>query len=99
MQSLLFTELRDRLAGAIRTIEATQEPLNLSRRGKAKAVSMSCAQYQRLTAPTFDLGAAIAGSGLTLNDSSFYIKFQQFDNFPLTTDGRGWDGSAAGAPQ
>ena len=60
MQTIPFTEIRDRLAETIRTIEATQEPLILSRRDKAKAVLMSYAQYQRLTAPTFDLGAAIA---------------------------------------
>ena len=60
MQTIPFTELRYRLAETIRTVEATQEPLILSRRGKAKAVLMSYAQYQRLTAPTFDLGAAIA---------------------------------------
>ncbi len=42
-------------------------------------------------ARTINLKDAIAGTGLTLNDSTFYIKFQQYDNFPLTTDGRGWD--------
>lgn len=40
---------------------------------------------------SIDLASAISGSGLTLNDSTFLIKFQQFDNFQLPTDGRGWD--------
>ena len=60
MQTIPFTELRDHLAETMRTVETTQEPLILSRRGKAKAVLMSYAQYQQLTAAPFDLGAAIA---------------------------------------
>ena len=60
MQTIPFTELRDRLAETIRTVEATQEPLILSRRGKPKAVLMSYAQFQRLTAATDSLIAAIA---------------------------------------
>jgi hypothetical protein len=43
------------------------------------------------TNETVDLTAAAAAGGYTLNTSDFYIRFQQFDNFPLTTDGRGYD--------
>jgi hypothetical protein len=38
----------------------------------------------------FDLDAAAAAAGITLG-SNFMIKFQQFDNFPFTTDGRTFD--------
>jgi hypothetical protein len=37
-----------------------------------------------------DLAAAAVAAGMTLGPD-FQIKFQQFDNFPLTTDGRGYD--------
>ncbi|MGR9114976.1 MAG: PEP-CTERM sorting domain-containing protein, partial [Gammaproteobacteria bacterium] len=37
-----------------------------------------------------DLVAAASTAGITLGPN-FQIKFQQFDNFPLTTDGRGYD--------
>jgi hypothetical protein len=37
-----------------------------------------------------DLVAAAAAAGMSLN-SNFQIKFQQYDNFPVTTDGRGYD--------
>jgi hypothetical protein len=37
-----------------------------------------------------DLAAEAAAAGMTLGPD-FQIKFQQFDNFPLTTDGRGYD--------
>ena len=39
---------------------------------------------------TVDLVIAAANAGITLG-STFQIKFQQFDNFPLPTDGRGYD--------
>ncbi|NND99694.1 MAG: hypothetical protein HKN47_20440, partial [Pirellulaceae bacterium] len=37
-----------------------------------------------------DLAAEAAAAGMTLG-AGFQIKFQQFDNFPLVTDGRGYD--------
>ena len=37
-----------------------------------------------------DLAAAASGAGISLG-RNFRIKFQQYDNFPLTTDGRGYD--------
>jgi len=36
------------------------------------------------------LGDVAADAGMNF-DRAFHIKFQQFDNTPLTTDGRGWD--------
>jgi hypothetical protein len=42
------------------------------------------------TEVTIDLAAAAAAAGMSLGPD-FLIKFQQFDNFPLTTDGRGYD--------
>ena len=39
---------------------------------------------------SFDLAAEAAQAGLELN-SQFQIKFQQFDNFPIDSDGRAWD--------
>jgi hypothetical protein len=39
---------------------------------------------------TINLVTEAAKAGMTLG-SSFKIKFQQYDNFSLTTDGRGWD--------
>ncbi|MEM9825059.1 MAG: CARDB domain-containing protein [Planctomycetota bacterium] len=37
-----------------------------------------------------DLAAQAAAAGMTLG-RDFQIRFHQVDNFPLTTDGRGWD--------
>ncbi|HEY6564090.1 MAG TPA: hypothetical protein VIY86_06310, partial [Pirellulaceae bacterium] len=37
-----------------------------------------------------DLVAAATAAGMSL-DSNFQVKFQQYDNFPLSTDGRGYD--------
>jgi hypothetical protein len=43
------------------------------------------------TAPhSFDLVALATAAGMTLGPN-FKIKFQQYDNFALTTDGRAWD--------
>ena len=39
---------------------------------------------------TIDLVAAANNAGISL-DANFQVKFQQFDNFSLTTDGRGYD--------
>ncbi|MBA4015842.1 MAG: hypothetical protein C0483_01505 [Pirellula sp.] len=39
---------------------------------------------------SFDLVAAAATAGISLN-SDFKIKFQQYDDFAMTTDGRAWD--------
>ncbi|MFI5377668.1 MAG: Ig-like domain-containing protein [Tepidisphaerales bacterium] len=45
---------------------------------------------------TIDLVAEAAKAGMSLG-GNFKIKFQQYDNFPLTTDGRGWDNVAVTA--
>lgn len=45
-----------------------------------------------------DLKAASQAGGYSLNLNNFYVKFQQFDNFPLTTDGLGWDDIQIVAP-
>jgi Ca2+-binding RTX toxin-like protein len=42
------------------------------------------------TTATFDLDAAAAAAGMTLGPN-FQIKFQQFDDFPIPSDGRGFD--------
>jgi subtilisin family serine protease len=39
---------------------------------------------------TVDLSAVAAAAGIPLG-SAFQIKFQQYDNFAINTDGRGWD--------
>ncbi|MEM8678355.1 MAG: S8 family serine peptidase [Planctomycetota bacterium] len=39
---------------------------------------------------TIDLTTAASNAGMTL-DANFQVKFQQFDNFALDTDGRGYD--------
>lgn len=44
-----------------------------------------------------DLAAEAAAAGMTLG-ADFQIKFQQYDNFPLTTDGRGYDNIVLGIP-
>lgn len=46
---------------------------------------------------TVDLGAEAAAAGMSLG-ANFQIKFQQYDNFPLTTDGRGYDEISITAP-
>jgi hypothetical protein len=38
-----------------------------------------------------DLTAEAAEAGMTLHDSTFFIKFQQFGDQPRNIDGRGWD--------
>ncbi|MBU0677058.1 MAG: hypothetical protein KJ626_02990 [Verrucomicrobia bacterium] len=42
------------------------------------------------TAQEFDLDSAVAAAGIGYN-SQFRIKFQQYDNYPISTDGRGFD--------
>ena len=42
------------------------------------------------TTYTIDLASAASAAGMSLG-ANFQIKFQQFDNFSLTTDGRGFD--------
>ena len=59
MQTIPFNELRSQLARTLREIEANQESVVISRRGKAAAVLMSYAQYEQLGKPPFDLAAAI----------------------------------------
>lgn len=49
------------------------------------------------TERTVDLVAAAAGAGISLN-STFRIRFQQYDNFALPTDGRGYDDVAILVP-
>jgi Zn-dependent metalloprotease len=46
---------------------------------------------------SIDLAAAAASAGMTLG-SNFKIKFQQYDNYDLTTDGRGWDNISITTP-
>ena len=46
---------------------------------------------------TVDLAAAAANAGITLG-ANFKIKFQQYDNFAITTDGRGYDEIAINVP-
>ena len=43
---------------------------------------------------SIDLAAAAAASGLTIDDGDFFVKFQQYDNFALPNDGRGYDNLA-----
>lgn len=59
MQTIPFNELRAHLAQVLDAVEAGQEPVVISRRGKAAAVLVSCAQYERLDRPGFDLTLAI----------------------------------------
>src|SRR5206468_12292120 len=42
------------------------------------------------TTSTIDLAAAAAAGGMTLG-ANFKIKFQQYDNYTYTTDGRAYD--------
>ena len=51
MQTIPFNELRAHLAQVLDAVEAGQEPVVISRRGKAAAVLVSCAQYERLDRP------------------------------------------------
>ncbi|HJN11391.1 MAG TPA: hypothetical protein QF564_22100 [Pirellulaceae bacterium] len=45
---------------------------------------------RNLTDGTFDLDGAIQAAGVTYT-SDFRIKFQQYDNYPASTDGRAFD--------
>ncbi|HVX60745.1 MAG TPA: pre-peptidase C-terminal domain-containing protein, partial [Pirellulales bacterium] len=47
---------------------------------------------------TVDLAAAAAAAGMTLG-SNFKIKFQQYDDSPISSDGRGYDDITITAPQ
>jgi len=49
MQTLPFAEARAQLAEALRSVEAGDEPVLISRRGRAAGVLMSCRQYHQLT--------------------------------------------------
>lgn len=50
----------------------------------ADAISSGWKRYE------VDLDAAVASAGITYNDS-FKIKFQQYDNYPISTDGFAFD--------
>ncbi|QDU23851.1 RHS repeat domain-containing protein [Urbifossiella limnaea] len=47
---------------------------------------------------TLDVAARVGLAGGTLDPASYFVKFQQFDNFPVPTDGRGWDSIAVVGP-
>jgi subtilisin family serine protease/methionine-rich copper-binding protein CopC len=49
------------------------------------------------TPHNFNLAALASAAGMTLG-ANFKIKFQQYDNFALTVDGRGWDNIAITKP-
>lgn len=49
------------------------------------------------TERTVDLVAAAAGAGIPLG-ANFRIRFQQYDNFTMTTDGRGFDSISINVP-
>jgi len=51
------------------------------------AASQSAGSWEQ---HNIDLAAAAAAHRISLG-ASFQIKFQQYDDYPLTTDGRGWD--------
>ena len=59
MQTIAFNELRAHLAATLRDVETRQEPVVISRRGKATAVLMSYAQYEQLGKRPFSLAAAL----------------------------------------
>jgi ELWxxDGT repeat protein len=58
------------------------------------AVNQSSGVWQEYT---FDLAARAGAHGISLG-SNFQIKFQQYDNYRLTTDGRGYDEIVITAP-
>jgi hypothetical protein len=73
-----------------------------SANGDGVSISDDGLSWRRVLGPTqtgigvwqeriVDLAAAAASAGMSLG-ADFKIKFQQYDNFPLTTDGRGYDG-------
>lgn len=49
MQTIPFSEVRAQLADALRSVEAGDEPVLISRRGQAAGVLMSFRQYQHLS--------------------------------------------------
>lgn len=49
MQTLAFSEVRAQLADALRSVEAGDEPVLISRHGQAAGVLMSFQQYQHLS--------------------------------------------------
>jgi hypothetical protein len=80
-------------------------PFNGSFQGRANADGVAISEDGNTWYPVFDapdsppgewqrfhvdLGDEAVKAGITL-DGPLQIKFQQFDNFPLVTDGRGWD--------
>ena len=48
MQFIPFTDIRAHLAKTLRELEASDEPVYISRRGEPAAVLLSVAQYRRL---------------------------------------------------
>lgn len=70
----------------------------------SKVVDLPGASYANNVWNNFqvDLDAAAAGAGLSLS-STFVVKFQQYDNYGIATDGVAWDdisvtAGAAGSP-
>jgi subtilisin family serine protease len=50
------------------------------------------------TERTVDLAAAAASAGITLG-ANFRVRFQQYDNYTITTDGRGYDSISINVPE
>jgi subtilisin family serine protease len=73
----------------------TQDGIYFSNNGGTsyvKVYSLNGGSYSNNTWRTFtlDLDALAAGAGLALN-STFVVKFQQYDDYPITTDGFAFD--------
>ncbi len=87
--------------------EETSLPANFTGHANGDGVSISAdgVNWHRVLNATnvfgwqtvaIDLAAEAAAAGMTLG-AGFQIKFQQFDNFPIFTDGRGYDDIAIGS--
>lgn len=59
MQTLPFSEARAQLANALRSVEAGNAPVTISRRGQAAGVLMSFDQYQRLSGEVTGFAASL----------------------------------------
>ncbi|NOT18415.1 MAG: type II toxin-antitoxin system Phd/YefM family antitoxin [Sulfuriferula sp.] len=86
MQTIPFSEARAHFAETIQQLETEQQPLTISRRGKAAAVLISPAKYAQLIGTEQNFAARLAQ--WRINYATELLEADPFTQLRDTTDGR-----------
>src|SRR5690242_7583100 len=85
-----FADENDLLPSTSYTGHANGDGVSISADGNTWYPLWNADSPSTWTNYAFDLAAAARTAGITLG-ANFRIKFQQYDNFDIATDGRGFD--------